>query len=274
MSAESLQALIETLREAQPPRREPPDLGWAPPRVTGTLQERWDRVPRYAMTDDERAALDAQRDARERERQAGDRRESLRRFLARRGSLYATCTLENYETLCSEQGKVLQAVRDYASRLPDELAAGRGLLLFGEIGTGKDHLLVGLARLAILKHGLRVVWWDGMTFYRALRDHIADHTPEGLILDPIIDAEIAILSDPLPPDGTLSEYERERLFEVVERRRSHRRPLWITMNVRSGKEADERMGLAIFDRLKSGALALFFDWPSYRRAVLPEELTT
>jgi hypothetical protein len=36
--------------------------------------------------------------------------------------------------------------------------------------------------------------------------------------------------------------------------------------VAGGSEADDRLGSQIVDRLKHDALAIFTDWPSYRKA--------
>ena len=48
------------------------------------------------------------------------------------------------------------------------------------------------------------------------------------------------------------------------------RPTWISMNVASGEEAESRIGVAIIDRWRDGALTLAFNWPSYRKVQQPE----
>jgi hypothetical protein len=52
----------------------------------------------------------------------------------------------------------------------------------------------------------------------------------------------------------------------VDYRYSHRKPIWLTLNVADGAEAELRMGAQTVDRLRDGALVLFCNWPSYRKA--------
>ncbi len=56
------------------------------------------------------------------------------------------------------------------------------------------------------------------------------------------------------------------MFRIVDKRYRENRPTWLTLNVSSGAEAAERIGVQTYDRLRHSAMGLFCNWPSYRKA--------
>jgi hypothetical protein len=56
------------------------------------------------------------------------------------------------------------------------------------------------------------------------------------------------------------------LFRVVDARYRQCKPTWITVNAVGRTELDRRMGAQTADRITDGAVALFCNWPSYRKA--------
>jgi DNA replication protein DnaC len=77
---------------------------------------------------------------------------------------------------------------------------------------------------------------------------------------------VLAISDPTPPLGELSDYQRSMLFRVVDRRYRDLRPTWVTINAADSAEAERKIAPNIIDRLAHGALVLRCNWPSYRRA--------
>lgn len=192
--------------------------------------------------------------------------DAWRRIVSSRGERYADSRLANYECRCDAQTKALSRVKDFCERLPDYHREGRGLLLFGPAGTGKDHLQVAAMRYAILKHGMNVKWVNGMDLFGTFRDAIDSSEPETNIIKRYVDPEILAISDPLPPFGTLTEFQASMLFRIVDARYSRMRPTWATVNIKDGKEGSERLGSQILDRLKDGAVCVSCNWPSFREA--------
>ena len=56
-----------------------------------------------------------------------------------------------------------------------------------------------------------------------------------------------------------------QLFRILDGRYSRRRPTWVTVNVSSRAELNERLTPQNADRLRDGALAVFCDWQTYRK---------
>ena len=193
-------------------------------------------------------------------------RKRLAAFREAIGKRYADCTLDNFETTLPEQEQVLAKLRDYVSDIRANVDRCRGLVLFGPAGTGKDHLLVGAAKVAICA-GIDVAWRNGRDLAGQFRDAIKNNEiTEAELLSDLESPEVLILSDPVPPTGRLTEYQGDVMLRLVDARYRAMKPMWVTLNVAGGGEADDRLGSQIVDRLRHDALALFCDWPSYRAA--------
>ncbi len=189
-------------------------------------------------------------------------REAWRNLTGPMGARYSDCTLDNYRTASKAQEAVLAEVRQYAAEIRQRVKCGQGVVLFGPSGTGKDHLLVGLCRAA-LAADIRVRWANGSTLFRSLREGIGEQ--EDAIVERHIFADVLYLSDPVPPVGGLTPFQASALFAIVDGRYRAQRPTWCSMNVKDGNEAAQRLGSAIHDRLRDGAIALKCSWPSYRK---------
>lgn len=198
----------------------------------------------------------------------GFRAQRLRSLIQRRGPRYEDCRLANFATDAGGQAKAVESLRTFGSNLLDNCESGRGLILFGPKGTGKDHLAMALATHAIMNHGLDVEWVNGMDLFGRFRDAMDDKdTTEHDLVRHYARRQILYISDPVPPVGNLTEFQAATLFRILDTRYSNMMPTWITVNVTSAAELDARIGAQNGDRLRDGALAIFCNWPSYRKAV-------
>lgn len=184
------------------------------------------------------------------------------------GKRYSGCSIENWQMsdkpeVKSKQMSVLEKLNCYRESLSCVISQGSGLTLFGSIGTGKDHLMSALIFDA-MRCGFTVEWRDGNRLYRDLRTVVSENATEADMIDPLISADVFAISDPLPPQGKLSPFIIEKLFSVVDRRHREQKATWLTLNVKSRNEADERLSPQIVDRITDGALCLACEWPSYR----------
>lgn len=205
------------------------------------------------------------------DRQAHQYKASLwNEYIRDRGRRYRSCMLANYIVTCTEQEQQIAALRSYAERMADHLAVGYGVTLFGPVGTGKDHLAAALCRTAILRHGKRTRWVDGMTLYGDLRTSFdGDGLNETEIVNQYRRCPVLAISDPLPPVGELTPFQASALFRIIDGRYSAQLPTIMTVNVAKG-EAEKRLGTAIVDRLRHSSLLIHCNWPSYRT---PENAT-
>ena len=178
--------------------------------------------------------------------------------LARMGARYADCTFESFQVTHADQEAVVRRLAAYDwERRPN-------VLLFGPKGTGKDHLLAALVRRAT---DLGVEWRNGLDLFGEWRDLVGGDKPERErdALAPLVAADVLALSDPLPPSGELTAWQQQMLARVVDGRYRALRPTWATLNVQGREDFESRLGPLIADRLRDGAVALFCNWPSYRR---------
>jgi DNA replication protein DnaC len=207
---------------------------------------------------DERDIAEARR---RREQKAKD---NLQRLAAAAGPRYANCTLESFRVATPQQRKVVAQIREYGNSLKERYAAREGLVLYGPVGTGKDHLAYTLAAL-VAKSGGYVRWQNGQAWFGLVRDAIDKHTSEESIIESFQKPDLLVLSDPLPPVGDLTQHQATMLYRAIDARYSHGKITITTVNVADDDEADRRMGAATWDRICDGAWKLFCNWPSNRK---------
>jgi len=192
------------------------------------------------------------------------KQELYRAFLASCGVRYYHCGLENFRATTKQQKKVLKAVKDYAKRLQDNITDGKNLLLIGPAGTGKDHLLIALAKLAIWHFQIPVKRLTGPELFRLCREAM-QYSEETHLLGIYKRCKVLLLSDPVPPAGQLTGHQASVLYEIVDFRYRNQLPIWCTLNASDSKEADKKLTPVILDRIVHGALVLRCNWPSFRK---------
>lgn len=188
-----------------------------------------------------------------------------REFTRDIGKRYADCRFENYAATCEAQSSAVRRVSGYATEWPAECQAGHGMLLFGPSGTGKDHLAVAAAFVAVREHGATALWIDGQRLFERMRDSIDSETREQDVIREFTTPQILMISDPLPQAGSVKDFQQSALWRIVDRRYRDMRPTWVTLNVKDEAEAQARMGVQLVDRLTDGALCIHCNWPSYRK---------
>jgi len=207
-------------------------------------------------------AIEAAESRRCRDLVARSRRQNWADLLGQCGVRYADATFENYEADTELQRMVVASLRHHV------IACDRhGVLLFGPSGTGKDHLLIALAREAITAGLESICWVNGRDLFGESRDRMDGDQSEFSLVCKYTAPQVLILSDPEPPIGTVTAHQADLLYRIVDRRNRNLKATWVTMNVVDGKDAEGRLGVKIVDRLRDDALALFCNWPSYRKTL-------
>lgn len=175
------------------------------------------------------------------------------------GQRYRDCTLENFACKVPIQRQVVSSVVAYvAADCPENL------ILYGPVGTGKDHLAFAVCRSAV-KAGKTVRWVNGQSWFGTVRDSFDSVKSEASLISELSRPDLLCLSDPLPPMGALTQFQSTMLYRLIDARYSRNVPTICTVNVANDGEADERIGAATWDRLCHGAYKLRCPWPSYRQ---------
>jgi DNA replication protein DnaC len=191
------------------------------------------------------------------------RKERQDEFLARRGRRYADARFETFIVSNDTQQRVVDALRDYAANAVANLKAGKNVLLVGPRGTGKDHLLTALAKEVFNTCEAITKWENGCDLVSTWRRQaIGEASDWPDYYGP--DSNVLFISDLLPPAEPLSAYCQAKAFKLIDKRYSDRSPLWLSLNVASAAELNQRLGAQSADRLRHDALVLQCNWPSYR----------
>jgi DNA replication protein DnaC len=191
-----------------------------------------------------------------------------RKLCEQLGERYEFATIKGYQVYHDGQKVALESVKQYGNEIHRGMP-WRPMVLYGPPGTGKDHIMAALMRHAVVGCGMRVAWRNGADLYGEIRDRIGADRPEEQFLRSMVDPDILAISDPVPPsvhgkDDTVTKGQAEWLLRIIDRRYRAHKPVWMTMNVGSQKEAEERLGAASISRLTENGMVLFCNWPDYR----------
>ena len=122
--------------------------------------------------------------------EGAERERSYLRLASQIGARYAGCTLENYLPTTVSQVDVIKKLSEYKEELPAKIREGSGILWYGNVGTGKDHMAAAMLYEAVLSHGYRCRYIRGATLFEQLRAAIGEGIPQKEILRPLEDPVI------------------------------------------------------------------------------------
>jgi DNA replication protein DnaC len=205
-------------------------------------------------------------------RTEGERKVLVGRLAAQLGERYGpgVATLSNYVATTPRQKAVLARCDELRDRLGELTAAGRGLVWCGSIGTGKDHLMAALLYAAAWRGGLSCCWTPAEELFAKLRDAMDSDRTEANVLRPFVECDVLAVSDPLPVQGNLGDWQARTFGRLIDLRYRRRRPVWLTANAADQSDLHERLTPPVADRLLEGAVVLQCFWPSHRPGAVAE----
>lgn len=157
----------------------------------------------------------------------------------------ATHTMESFETDAkSHDGAKIG--RDYVRQWLDAYVPGethRGFVLEGLPGRGKTHLLVGVVRELVFRHGVEVRFVEFTHLLAEMREAIdrGDHT--GPQLSRMVDVPVLAIDE--LGKGRLTEWELTVLDEIVTRAYNGRTLILGTTNFQVRERTPEEAALAL-----------------------------
>ncbi|MGM0783870.1 MAG: ATP-binding protein [Pseudomonadota bacterium] len=171
-------------------------------------------------------------------------------------------TLKSYVSESDEQGSAHRQVCEYAKGLPEHLDSGDGLVLMGNMGTGKTHLAVGLIRYATrsLAVAARYVTAPAL-FSRVRASYGGNGESEAQILDELASAPLLVIDEVGVGKG--SDNELNLTYSLLGQRYDACRPTVIITNLMSD-DLRAWLGERVVDRLRETSPVVLFNWESYR----------
>lgn len=185
---------------------------------------------------------------------------------ANRGERYVKCRLNNFIATNHKQQEALDRVFNYGKAILFHRLPNDNIVLYGRPGTGKDHLLAALMRIAV-QTNYHVRWHSGTELQSRLRSMFSgrnhDETEDGLA-QKLVRCDVLAISDPIGPSTEGRAFYLEWLFRVIDERYSKRKPTWVTINALTSGEMEKMLTPQITRRLLEGAMAVAFDWEKWK----------
>lgn len=179
------------------------------------------------------------------------------------GALLENATIANYVSKTLEQQKAVATAIKYADNACLALENGINLIFFGTVGTGKDHLMMGVAK-KLFNARKTVAWTNGPQLKTRMRDCINGNDSEMELNRDCLKPDFLWISDLVVAGHPLTPYQSDCVYQIVEARSAQKKPILMTINVKNPFEFNTSLGAATADRLRNKAICHFFDWESYR----------
>ena len=124
---------------------------------------------------------------------------------------------------------------------------GRGLIFTGDVGTGKTHLAAAIASRIVEKYSVTVEFVSYVELLADIKAAFSDKTKEIAKIEAKLCGAPVLIIDDLGKEKQ-SEFTKELLYRVVNKRYKDNLPLIITTNYRL-PELAERLDYAVFSRI-------------------------
>ena len=162
------------------------------------------------------------------------------RMICFNGSSLKDCTFEN-----SDDSQHMQIARNYADHFCEFVKTGKGLLLFGTVGTGKSHLAACIAN-QLIDQGYKVLMTNFATIINQLQSSF-DGRQE--YINSLNRYALLILDDLGAERNT--EYMQEQVFNIIDSRYLSGLPMIVTTNLTADelKKPDNIGSGRIYDRI-------------------------
>lgn len=167
----------------------------------------------------------------------------------------------------SQETEALKTGKNYADKFKEFKKQGKGLLLYGTVGTGKSHMAACIAN-ALIDDGYRVLMTNFATMVNVLQSSF-DGRQE--YIDSLNRYALLIIDD-LGAERD-SEYMQEQVFNIIDARYRSGLPMIITTNLTNEElKKPENIGRGrIYDRILERCHPIEVKGGSFRRQKLKDD---
>lgn len=177
------------------------------------------------------------------------------------------CSFDTFAATTQAQEGALAACREYAEGFEESVRTGRGLLLLGNVGTGKTHLACAIAQHVVREFEAWAVVTSAAEICRTMKGSFGRGAAysERDVLDELGGPELLVIDEVGVQSG--SDFSPGVLSDVIDRRYQHLRPTVLVSN-RKPQELPQFIGDRAVDRLRQGGgRVVGFHWASARGEV-------
>lgn len=174
-------------------------------------------------------------------------------------------TFDTYQvgSVADPKYKARAACLEYAEQFERNSREGRGLLLLGNVGTGKTHLAGAIAQFVVREHESWAVVTTAAEICRVMRGSYskgAGYT-EADVLEELASSDLLVIDEIGVQSGT--DYAPGVLSDVIDRRYQRMLPTVLISN-RLANELAQFIGDRALDRMRQGGKVVSFPWASAR----------
>lgn len=174
-------------------------------------------------------------------------------------------TFADYIAETPQQQKALEACTSYAHNFADNLAAGRCLILSGNVGTGKTHLAAAIADYIVRETEYTAVFRSLHSILQSIKATYSNNSEftESEVLEIFTSPDLLVIDEIGATKP--SEFELSTIFAIINTRYESQLPTVIITNLDAG-ELKNNIGDRCVDRLREGGgRAIAFNWESKRK---------
>lgn len=191
--------------------------------------------------------------------------QKLQLELAKIPMRFKDCTIDNWKVETPKQQAVKLKVQSFCDKFLELMARGiGGLILFGNVGTGKTHLAIGMAKQVISTYNASsryVNVFDLISEIRATWNRPDKHEDE--VIGKFCCYHLLVIDEIGVQYGTNAE--QVLLFQIINERSLKKLPTILISNLDESQLKD-CIGERTVDRIfENGGGSIGFTWNSYRR---------